>query len=150
MGEQTATADQAWRDAWQIAWVGACNPLAVTRTLDHHREILGETHPAVVAISGHLAFLHGVKSTSVRIPHDCSPAARGEHTLLPSRHIGEGEPSMCLLGSNIRSIQGSSVVLVFLHGVGLGAEPAVLELIRDNAERLGLTPSDPPAESSYS
>jgi hypothetical protein len=49
--------DQVWRDAYSIAWVGACNARAVARTLTHYRDTYGANHPAVRAIAGHLAFL---------------------------------------------------------------------------------------------
>jgi len=55
----TEQVDRAWNDAYLIAWVGASNPQGVARTMAPHRGILGPEHPAVKAISGHLAFLHG-------------------------------------------------------------------------------------------
>ena len=51
--------DEAWRDEFHIAWIGASNPRAVMRTLNRHRAVMGEDHPAVRAITGHLAFLEG-------------------------------------------------------------------------------------------
>ena len=58
MTSQTVV-DKAWSDAYYIAWVGASNPKGVQRTLTEHTASLGETHPAVRAIAGHLAFLAG-------------------------------------------------------------------------------------------
>lgn len=60
--EQRILADAervAWRDAYYIAWVGASNPKGVARSLSQWLPILGSNHPAVEAITGHLAFLNG-------------------------------------------------------------------------------------------
>lgn len=61
--------DQAWKDAYEINWVGACNPVAVASRLAHHsaalmRELHNTTaikqHHALRAIAGQLAFLYGL------------------------------------------------------------------------------------------
>jgi hypothetical protein len=51
--------DQAWRDAYYIADVGASNPKGVARTMEAHINTVGADHPAVRAIAGHLEFLQG-------------------------------------------------------------------------------------------
>jgi hypothetical protein len=51
--------DQAWRDAYYIATVGASNPKGVANALARHVGHLGDDHPAVRAIRGHLEFLQG-------------------------------------------------------------------------------------------
>ena len=51
--------DQAWRDAYYIADVGASNPRGVERTLTETSGRVGSDHPAVRAIRGHLEFLRG-------------------------------------------------------------------------------------------
>lgn len=51
--------DPAWRDAYHIAWVGACNPNGVQLTYVKHVERLGSDHPAVRAIRDHLGYLNG-------------------------------------------------------------------------------------------
>lgn len=48
-----------WRDAYNIAWIGASNPRGVERTLAQHTETYGPDHVAVRAIRGHLEFLKG-------------------------------------------------------------------------------------------
>ena len=49
----------AYRDAYLIAWIGACNAKAVQRSLSEHETVLGEAHDAVAAIRGHLDYLRG-------------------------------------------------------------------------------------------
>jgi hypothetical protein len=49
----------AWRDAYYIAWIGACNPRAVGATYVKHSNTLGRQHPAVRAIGDHHDFLKG-------------------------------------------------------------------------------------------
>lgn len=51
--------DEAWRDAYYIAYVGASNPKAIARTFQRHLAVLGVEHVAVRAIGGHLGYLRG-------------------------------------------------------------------------------------------
>lgn len=65
--EFTQAEAQAWREAYYIAVVGASNPVSVAGTLGRlsaamlrHIGTHGvETHPALRAIAGHLAYLYG-------------------------------------------------------------------------------------------
>jgi hypothetical protein len=59
MDQDTSRETQAWRNAYYIAWVGACNQVAVQSAYSTHAPHLGEDHPAVRAIKGQLEFLQG-------------------------------------------------------------------------------------------
>lgn len=48
-----------WEDAWHIAWVGGSNITGITHTYNKWSNLYGANHPAVLAIKGHLDFLHG-------------------------------------------------------------------------------------------
>jgi hypothetical protein len=58
-GENTSGEEKLWRDAYLIAWIGACNPNSVAKALAAHERDHGADHPAVRAIRGHLEFLRG-------------------------------------------------------------------------------------------
>lgn len=69
MTAELSAEDQAWKDAYYIAWVGACNPLAVAGTLTRNTSaLMGELHdtnairhhPALIAIAGQLGYLYDV------------------------------------------------------------------------------------------
>lgn len=60
--------DQAWADAYRIAYVGAANPTAAAARLAEDASLLMgklhdtasvRNHPALQAIAGHVAFLFG-------------------------------------------------------------------------------------------
>lgn len=61
--------DRAYADAYQIAWGGACNPVAIATSLARHatalsRELGSTTavlrHPALECMAGQLAYLYGL------------------------------------------------------------------------------------------
>lgn len=51
--------NDVWKDAYLIAWIGACNKLAVSLILKRHEATYGADHQAVRAIRGHLEYLEG-------------------------------------------------------------------------------------------
>jgi hypothetical protein len=54
------TEDQLWRDAYNIAWIGASNPRGVRHSITQIFEAgFDDDHAAVRAIKGHLDFLEG-------------------------------------------------------------------------------------------
>jgi hypothetical protein len=55
----TMRQNDVWKDAYLIAWIGACNQLAVKLILQRHAATYGADHQAVRAIRGHLEFLEG-------------------------------------------------------------------------------------------
>ena len=55
-----ADLDKAWDAAYHISYIGASNPKGVRHTLDDlTAKGIGDDHPAMRAIEGHLAYLHG-------------------------------------------------------------------------------------------
>jgi hypothetical protein len=67
MTTESFSEDQAWADAYGIAYVGASNPTACASRLAKHSAALvheqgtmaARKHPALRAIAGHLAYLYG-------------------------------------------------------------------------------------------
>lgn len=53
------TEENAYHDAYLIAWVGASNPHAVERRIERAERGFGPDHVTVRTMRGHLAFLHG-------------------------------------------------------------------------------------------
>jgi hypothetical protein len=109
MQDQLTTEDNAWRDAYYIAWVGASNPQAVRRALDGHRSRLGGDHhlvtrtlvlAAVTAIAGQ-QWVH-----QRRRPH---PSGEG---------VGNGCSSRCshrsLAERGVRPLQAVADVIEWL------------------------------------
>jgi hypothetical protein len=69
MTKELSVEDQAWKDAYEINWVGACNPVAVASVLARHSSALMREmhdtagvrqHHALRAIAGQLAYLYGL------------------------------------------------------------------------------------------